>query len=813
MAEQEIFVIGTSQSVASAAMREQIYVDLEELYETLGELLTARGLFDEAVPLATCGRLELYCVASDPERAVKVLVRMMERRTGVGRDALRDHVYALRGDKAVRHLFRVASGLDSVVHGEAQILGQVREAARDRRAVMTKGPILHRLFEMALATGKKVRTETEIGRGAASLAGAALGMVQREMTSLASSTALVIGAGDTGVLVARLLAKAGIGKLIVANRTLSTAESAAGPLGADVIGLDQLADGIARADLVVGAVTADDFVVTVETMSRLNGTGNDRSRYFLDLAHPRNFEPALAEFPGVELFDLDHVFERVEAAKASRAAQVPRAEAIVVAQAEHFRGWLRSRQGVDVLRAVRAHVLDVAQEEAERFARGRTDEEREQIRRFARSMARTLLHQPTVVLRDADPGSPSGRSILEAAPALFGVDVDEHRRGELDVSPSDSPGQRARGNGDQPGTKVGVLTINFGEPDEPTMEKVVPFLERIFLQNSNLEPNESGRERARQLAEARAPGLIEEYEKIGGSPLNRQADEQAARLATALQDRGWDAHVYSAFQFTEPTIAESVARARSEGVDTLVAVPVYPICGQSTTVAALEAVRDALDGLDWHPPFRGVSGWHHDEAYRALRTENVRAFVAEHDLDLRDADTLLYFSVHGTPIKYLDEGNRYDRYIEEQCRDIAGRLGVDSYGVGFQNHTNRRIAWTQPDNEDRIREADERRLVVVPISFMHEQSETLAELDHELRDFVEGLGKELHRVPVPHDADAFTELLADLVAALVTGPESESMNGRALARCRCAPLDGVWCTNGNRELPPSPYARERQGAS
>ena len=373
--------------------------------------------------------------------------------------------------------------------------------------------------------------------------------------------------------------------------------------------------------------------------------------------------------------------------------------------------------------------------------------------------------------------------------------------------------------GTPPAGKIGVLAINFGEPDEPTREKVIPFLERIFLQNANLEPNESGRERARQLAEARAPGLIEEYEAIGGSPLNRQADHQAEALEANLRSRGRDARVYSVFQFTEPSIADGVAKARADGVDTLVALPVYPICGRSTTVAALESVRTSLADQGWSPVFRGVSGWHHAEAYVELRTQNVRAFVAERGLDLEDLDTLLYFSVHGTPIKYLDEGNRYDRYVEEQCRDIARRLGTSTYAVGFQNHTNRRIAWTQPDNEDRIREAPERRLVVVPISFMHEQSETLAELDHELRDFIESLGKELHRVPVPHDSEDFTSVLADLVE-LLAGVDEGSRSGDAplpesshLARCRCAPFEGVWCTNGQRELPPSPYARERQAAS
>lgn len=354
-----------------------------------------------------------------------------------------------------------------------------------------------------------------------------------------------------------------------------------------------------------------------------------------------------------------------------------------------------------------------------------------------------------------------------------------------------------------PSEKIGVLVINFGEPDEPVLEKVEPFLERIFLQNGGLEPNESVRARARQLAADRAPGLIEEYRAIGGSPLNEQAEAQARALEGALRESGRDAHAYTAYQFTDPSIPERVREARADGVDTLVALPVYPICGRSTTVAALESVKAAMSEEGWAPRFVGVSGWHHHPAYEALRVDNIRTFVEERGLDLTDPDTLLYFSVHGTPIKYLEEGNRYDRYVEEQCRSIARALGTERYGVGFQNHTNRRIAWTQPDNEDRIREAPEKRLVVVPISFMHEQSETLAELDHEIRGFVEGLGKEYHRVPVPHGAPAFTSFLSDLVDALVGEPASAPT---PLARCRCADMEGVWCTNGARDLPPSPYA-------
>ena len=349
--------------------------------------------------------------------------------------------------------------------------------------------------------------------------------------------------------------------------------------------------------------------------------------------------------------------------------------------------------------------------------------------------------------------------------------------------------------------RVAVVVVNFGEPAEPTLEQVEPFLERIFLQNAGLEPDESALARARRLARDRAPGLIEEYLSIGGSPLKAQADAQAEALEMELVARGHDARTFSCFQFVEPLVSVGVERARAAGAERLVALPVYPLCGASTTAAAIADVRRALADMEWHPDLRMITGWHHHPHYVGLRTDHVRAYVEERRLDLRDPDTILYFSVHGTPVQYLLAGSRYDRYVDEHCRDVAARLGADRYAVGFQNHTNRRVLWTQPDNEDRIRELAERRLVVVPISFMHEQSETLAELDGGLRGFVEELGKELHRVPVPHDAPRFHGVLADLVEE-VLGERREG----ALSRCRCVKGRSTWCTNGCRDLPPSPFA-------
>jgi glutamyl-tRNA reductase len=417
----ELFVLGTSQSVASASVRERLHLELQEVSEALVHLLTERGVLAEAVPLSTCARLELYGVAPDADHALRVLARLMARRTGVSSAEIREHSYTLRGQSAVRHLFRVAAGLDSVVHGEAQILGQVREAAHHELSIHGKGPVLHRLFESALAAGKKVRTDTEIGRGAASLASAALSMVQRELGRLESASALVLGAGETGALMARLLRKAGIGRLVVANRTEETAKDVASGLGAEARGLSDLPALLAEADLVVGAVAGTEPLVTPAVLAEAPPAPGRERQYYLDLAHPRSIDRAVADIPGIQLIDLQAVFDRVEAARDARAAQVPKAERIVREHAEAFARWLRSRENVKVLRAVRSRVLDLAREEAERLSKGRGDEEREAMTRFARSVARTLLHRPTLALRDADASTPDGRALLESASRLFGV--------------------------------------------------------------------------------------------------------------------------------------------------------------------------------------------------------------------------------------------------------------------------------------------------------------------------------------------------------------------------------------------------------
>lgn len=339
--------------------------------------------------------------------------------------------------------------------------------------------------------------------------------------------------------------------------------------------------------------------------------------------------------------------------------------------------------------------------------------------------------------------------------------------------------------------KTAVLLLNFGEPEHPVLEEVVPFLERIFMMNKDLEgaAGAEARARAQKLAQMRAPGLIEEYEMIGGSPLAQQAREQGEALQQELRRRGHDVDVILGMQFTEPFIADAVKRARAAGAGRIIALPVYPLCGPSTTVAALERLSADLRLQLWNVPLSEISGWHNHPDYLAFRASAIRDLMQREGLSFDDPRTKLVFSAHGTPMKYIEEGSRYDVYVRDFCATISRLVGAPDYVIGYQNHTNRPIEWTQPDVDSVIAEIDADRVVVDAVSFMHEQSETLAELDHELKEEAEERGLGFHRVPIDHTAPAFISFLADLTE----GAFEQSVNGRQWRDCRCKP--GARCLN------------------
>ncbi|MFW5911569.1 MAG: ferrochelatase [Halolamina sp.] len=344
---------------------------------------------------------------------------------------------------------------------------------------------------------------------------------------------------------------------------------------------------------------------------------------------------------------------------------------------------------------------------------------------------------------------------------------------------------------------TGIAVLNFGEPAAADRAVVVDYLERIFLANMDIEGEttpEAARERARSLAERRAPGLMAEYEEIGGSPLNVHAGRQADLLERELDDRGYEVETFVGYQFMEPFVEDAARAAHEAGVDRLIGLPVYPLCGPSTTVQALEKLAAAVEELDWDGPYHEITGYHTHSAYARLRADTIRQTLDREGLEL-DSDTRLIFSAHGTPTYYLEEGSRYVQYVEEYCDMVAGMLGYPAYELGYQNHANRDVEWTQPDVEDVVEGIDAERVVVDPTSFMHEQSETLSELDVELREEAEEAGLGFTRVPVPYDDDRFVGLLADLTEPFIAEFDPDLYG---LQQCKCRPEPNAMCLNARR---------------
>jgi ferrochelatase len=342
--------------------------------------------------------------------------------------------------------------------------------------------------------------------------------------------------------------------------------------------------------------------------------------------------------------------------------------------------------------------------------------------------------------------------------------------------------------------KTAVIVLNFGEPENATLDEVVPFLEKIFMMNASLEDPatyERAVERSRQLALERAPDLIEEFLKIGGSPLHQQARMEAQALQAELTRRGHDVPVFIGMQFTKPSSADAVAAARAAGVERVIGLPAYPLCGRSTTIAALEDLARAIEAAAWDVELREITGWHTHQKYTQLRADAIRRTYDSNALRMDDPRVRLVFSAHGTPIKYIEEGSRYRDYVLDSCQRIAGTLGIKEYEIGYQNHGNRPgVQWTQPNVEALIAEIDADAIVVDAVAFLHEQSESLAELDHDLRADAEERGLQFYRVPIPFDDPRVAEVLADLVEPLVeAGVHSD------LRPCRCREEPGVWCLN------------------
>ncbi|MCW5892871.1 MAG: glutamyl-tRNA reductase [bacterium] len=421
-----IVVIGLSHHTAPIALREQVAFANGVIEPALRELVTLPGV-QEGVIVSTCNRVEVVAYGGDAAAASDAIPEFLGRVHGCGTRELRQALYVHEGREAVRHLFRVAASLDSMVVGEPQILGQLKDQYAVAASLGTSGRVLHRCFHKSFSVAKRVRSETGIAEKAVSVGSAAVELAGGIFERFADKTALLVGAGTMGEVTARQLLARGTGSLLVANRTYARALDVARELGGLPVPFERLARYLPLADLVIGAAAAGpDFLLRRGQVEDAMRERRHRPMFIIDLAVPRAIEPAVQELDGVYVYDIDDLDGVIAENQGARATEALRAEAIVDAEVDAFWRWLEGLDVVPTIVAIRDKVEAIRQRELARHlaALGPVDaRQREAIERLTRAIVNKILHAPLTALRGHQ-AAPGESFYVEAARALFQLGED-----------------------------------------------------------------------------------------------------------------------------------------------------------------------------------------------------------------------------------------------------------------------------------------------------------------------------------------------------------------------------------------------------
>jgi glutamyl-tRNA reductase len=411
---KDVHLVGLSHHSAPIAVREQVALSGDELKAALAAMIAGREVA-EAMVVSTCNRVEVYVLAGGPEPARRFFLERAPAADG--------HLYERHGAEAARHLFRVSSSLDSMVVGEQQILGQVKEAYGIASAAQAAGPFISRLCNRAFATAKRVRTETDVGRGASSVSQVAVELVAKIFGDLHGRAILLAGAGKMGALSAKALASLGADRVLVTNRSPERAQALAEQTRGTPRPWEALPQLLVEADVVIVSTGASGYVLTAELAHAAMKARRHRSLCLIDLAVPRNVDPRCGRLDNVFAYDMDDLQKVVHATRSARAEEAIRAEGIVEAELMAFAAEREERAALPVLAALRRRADAIAREEAERtlahIGSKLDDRARKSVEAMARAIVNKLLHGPTTRLKEA---ASSGDSALPgAAAALFGL--------------------------------------------------------------------------------------------------------------------------------------------------------------------------------------------------------------------------------------------------------------------------------------------------------------------------------------------------------------------------------------------------------
>ncbi|NVJ50010.1 MAG: glutamyl-tRNA reductase [Gammaproteobacteria bacterium] len=394
-----VSALGINHKTAPVDIRERVAFDPASLQEAL-QLLKQEVQLEEVAVLSTCNRMEVYFRGD--ESAHQRLTHWLINHHTLEPDALAQCLYVHQGEQAVQHVMRVACGLDSMVLGEPQILGQMKDAFQYARDAGTTGQLLDRLFQHTFSVAKKVRTDTEIGSSAVSVAYAAVSLARKIFSDLGNMTALYIGAGETIELAARHFHNQGVSDIIVANRTLERGESLTRQFGGRAITLAQLAEHMPLADIVISSTASPLPIVGKGLIEESIKKRKHRPMFMVDLAVPRDIEPEVGQLRDVYLYSVDDLKDVIDENMKARNQAAQEAEDIVANQSEHFIDWLESLASVDLVKEYRQSVAALKQQELEKaLALLQAGEPAEQVlQQYAHRFANKMMHAPTQYLRN-----------------------------------------------------------------------------------------------------------------------------------------------------------------------------------------------------------------------------------------------------------------------------------------------------------------------------------------------------------------------------------------------------------------------------
>ncbi len=436
-----ILCLGLSHKTSPVELRERLNFTSTSLRAALARFGCGRdarpaGISELAI-LSTCNRLELYaCVHSAEAQGAQTaddvfapLLDFVVEARGLPAAEFEAHLYRHAGRDAVTHLCRVAAGLDSMILGEPQILGQVFEAREMARAQGAAGPVLSALFRTAIRAGKRARAETAIGRNPASVSSVAVRLAEQVVGELAGRRVLVIGAGEMGTLAVEALRVRGVRHIAVVNRTRRRAAELAERWGGQAFSFEQLVEAIRQADIVIASTEAPHTIIGPGMVRETLIGRSGQPLVLIDIAVPRNVDPAVGDIPNVYVFNIDDLQTRLEGAIVERQNEVPRVESIVAQEVMTFEEWLRGVDIMPVITDLRQKAEAIRQRELDRTLRHLPDLDsptREQIERLSRSLVNKLLHEPTVRLR-TEAGNGQAAQYADVVRDLFGLTAKQVR--------------------------------------------------------------------------------------------------------------------------------------------------------------------------------------------------------------------------------------------------------------------------------------------------------------------------------------------------------------------------------------------------